>query len=33
MRDLKCDAVQGFFISRPAPAPAIASWMERRSAT
>jgi EAL domain-containing protein (putative c-di-GMP-specific phosphodiesterase class I) len=33
MRDLKCDAVQGYFISRPAPAPEIADWMERRSAT
>ena len=31
LADLNCDAAQGFFISRPAPAAEIVDWMNRRA--
>ena len=31
LRAMGCDAAQGHFISRPAPAPAMARWMADRA--
>ncbi|MBD0318105.1 MAG: EAL domain-containing protein [Thermoleophilia bacterium] len=31
LRDLGCDAAQGYFLSRPVPPPALAAWVRSRA--